>query len=98
MAEYIDRETTIEALREAIRAYPLSFYNGIEVAITAVSKRPAADVVSRAALLEYLDGILDCNDLVFEPDDFCKPEADCSTCRWRDTRDAIRRHVAVMGD
>jgi hypothetical protein len=47
MAVYIDRETTIEALREAIRAYPLSFYNGIEVAITAVFKRPATDVVPR---------------------------------------------------
>ena len=47
MDEYINRKTTIEALREAIRAYPLSFYNGIEVAITAVFKRPAADVVPR---------------------------------------------------
>lgn len=44
MAEYIEREAAIEALRECVRAYPNSFYNGIEVARTAILKLPSADV------------------------------------------------------
>lgn len=45
MAEYIEREAANEALRECVRAYPNSFYNGIEVARSAIRKLPAADVV-----------------------------------------------------
>ena len=44
MAEYIDREAANEALRECVRAYPNSFYSGIEVSRTAIRKLPAADV------------------------------------------------------
>lgn len=44
-AEYIEREAANEALRECVRAYPNSFYNGIEVARSAIRKLPTADVV-----------------------------------------------------
>lgn len=44
MAEYIEREAANEALRECVRAYPFSFYNGIEVARTTIIKLPVADV------------------------------------------------------
>ena len=44
MAEYINRQIAIDALAECIRAYPSSYYNGIEVAKTAIVKLPAADV------------------------------------------------------
>ena len=46
MDEYIERDAANEALRECVRVYPNSFYNGIEVARTAIHKLPAAaDVV-----------------------------------------------------
>ena len=44
MTDYISREAANNALRECVRAYPNSFYNGIEVARTAIYKLPAADV------------------------------------------------------
>lgn len=44
MAEYIEREAANEALSKCVREYPNSFYNGIEVARTAIRKLPAADV------------------------------------------------------
>lgn len=44
MAEYIERKAANEALRECVRAYPNSFYGGIEVARTAIRNLPAADV------------------------------------------------------
>ena len=44
MAEYIERDAANETLRECVRAYPSSFYNGIEVARSAIIKLPAADV------------------------------------------------------
>ena len=53
-----------------------------------------SDYISREALLERIDGIWDCNDMVFRPNDHCctVPE-DCKGCKWAETRDAIRRIV-----
>ena len=45
MNDLIRREDANEALRECVRAYPNSFYNGIEVARTAIRKLPAVDAV-----------------------------------------------------
>ena len=45
MPEYIEREAANEALRECVRVYSNSFYNGIEVARTAIRKLPAVDAV-----------------------------------------------------
>lgn len=45
MPEYIEREAANEALRECVRVYPNSFYNGIEVARTAIRKLPTVDAV-----------------------------------------------------
>ena len=45
MSDLIRREDANEALRECVRAYPNSFYNGIEVARTAIRKLPAVDAV-----------------------------------------------------
>ena len=49
------------------------------------------DFISRESVLEMLDGIYDCNDMVFE-NDSCM-DADCSSCRWRDTKNYIRKRV-----
>lgn len=52
-----------------------------------------SDYIKREDILDFLSGIYDCNDMVFE-DDVCGSGADCSTCRWRDTRDFIREKIS----
>lgn len=46
-------------------------------------------------ILELIDGIWDCNDMVFRPNDHCcnVPE-DCKGCKWVETKNYIRRMVA----
>ncbi len=46
-------------------------------------------------LVEKIDGIWDCNDMVFKPNDHCCniPE-DCKGCKWVETKNFIRRMVA----
>ena len=46
-------------------------------------------------LVEKIDGIWDCNDMVFSPNDHCcnVPE-DCKGCKWIETKNYIRRMVA----
>ena len=44
MDDYISRQAAIDALSECVRAYPSRYYNGIEVASSALRKIPAADV------------------------------------------------------
>ena len=45
------------------------------------------------ALMETTDGIWDCNDLYFQPNDkICDPN-DCKGCKWRETMDCFRRMV-----
>ena len=50
-----------------------------------------AECIEREAVLEMLDGIYDCNDMVFD-NDSCVG-ADCRSCRWRDTKKYIRKRV-----
>ena len=46
-------------------------------------------------LVEKIDGIWDCNDMVFSPNDHCCniPE-DCKGCKWIETKNYIRGMVA----
>ncbi len=44
MTEYIEREALNGALREAVRKYPSTFYNGLETARQIAHDLPAADV------------------------------------------------------
>lgn len=46
-------------------------------------------------ILEIIDGIWDCNDMVFRPNDHCcnVPE-DCKGCKWVETKNYIRGMVA----
>lgn len=44
MAEYIDKQTFNDAIREAVRKYPNTFYNGLEVARQIAHDMDAADV------------------------------------------------------
>ena len=52
------------------------------------------DYISREALLERIDGIWDCADMVFEPNDKCCRTDDCASCKWRETKNAIRKIAA----
>ena len=53
------------------------------------------EYISREALKELFDGIYDCADLVFEPDDqICsKQYSSCGSCRWGETKRAIQKRV-----
>ena len=53
-----------------------------------------SDYISREALLERIDGIWDCADMVFEPNDKCCRTDDCASCKWRETKNAIRKIAA----
>ena len=45
-------------------------------------------------LIKTLDGVWDCNDMVFEPNDcICDPLDDCKGCKWRETLDFAKRQV-----
>ena len=45
------------------------------------------------ALMEKLNGIWDCNDMTFAPVDGCYIDADCKSCRWRETIEYVKRLV-----
>lgn len=51
------------------------------------------EYIEREALLERIDGIYDCSDMIFEPNDKCCQIDDCASCKWRETKNAIRRIV-----
>ena len=58
---------------------------------------PHGRLIDSDALLENINGIWDCNDMIFEDDNICeKIRADCNSCRWRETRDAIAKMVGRM--
>ena len=54
------------------------------------------DYINREALLERIDGIWDCADMVFEPNDKCCRADDCASCKWRETKNAIRKIAAYL--
>ena len=54
---------------------------------------PHGKLIDADALDEVIDGIWDCNDLYFQPNDkICDPN-DCKGCKWRETMDCFRRMV-----
>ena len=62
--------------------------------VQAVPVPQHGDLIDRDDLTERLDGIWDCNDMVFEDDDICgRIHADCKSCRWSETRDYIKDKV-----
>ena len=62
--------------------------------ITAVPVPPHGRLGDLDKLVEKIDGIWDCNDMVFKPNDHCCniPE-DCKGCKWVETKNFIRRMV-----
>jgi len=51
-------------------------------------------LIDADALAEKIDGIWDCNDMVFRPNDkICKIPEDCKGCKWAQTKNFIKRMV-----
>lgn len=50
-------------------------------------------LIDADALMEKLNGIWDCNDMTFAPVDRCCIDADCKSCRWRETIEYVKRLV-----
>ena len=49
-------------------------------------------LIDADALVERIEGIWDCNDMVFRPNDkICKIPEDCKGCKWAQTKDCIQR-------
>lgn len=60
----------------------------------AVPVPPHGRLVDADALVERIEGIWDCNDMVFRPNDkICKIPEDCKGCKWAQTKDCIQRMV-----
>lgn len=50
-------------------------------------------LIDADALMKKLNGIWDCNDMTFAPVDGCCIDADCKSCRWRETIEYVKRLV-----
>lgn len=60
----------------------------------AVSVPPHGRLIDVDALVERIDGIRDCSDMIFKPNDkICKIPEDCKGCKWAQTKDCIQRMV-----
>lgn len=59
-----------------------------------VTVPPHGRLIDADTLVERIDGIWDCNDMVFKPNDkICKIPEDCKGCKWKQTKDCIQRMV-----
>lgn len=77
------------------QVFQFSGYGNPKPLGTAVPVPPHGRLIDADALEQKIDGIWDCNDMVFKPDDHCcnVPE-DCKGCKWVETKDCIQRMVA----
>lgn len=63
--------------------------------ITAAHIPPHGRLGDLDRILEIIDGIWDCNDMTFKPNDHCcDVPKDCHGCKWAETKRAIREIVA----
>lgn len=52
-----------------------------------------AEYIERERIEKFFDGIYDCADLTFEPNDHCCAADDCAHCKWRETMNAIKKRI-----
>lgn len=61
---------------------------------SAVPVPPHGRLIDADELVERIEGIWDCNDMTFRPDDhICDVPSDCKGCKWAQTVDCIKRMV-----
>ena len=51
------------------------------------------EYIEREAVKAVFDGIYDCADMVFEPNDQCCSADNCGRCKWAQTKNAIKKMV-----
>ena len=52
-----------------------------------------AEYIERERIEKFFDGIYDCADLTFEPNDHCCAADDCANCKWYETKNAIQKRI-----
>lgn len=52
-----------------------------------------AEYIEREKIEKFFDGIYDCADLTFEPNDHCCAPDDCAHCKWYEAMKAIRKRI-----
>ena len=52
-----------------------------------------AEYIERERIEKFFDGIYDCADLVFEPNDHCCAADDCGHCKWYEAKNAIAKRI-----
>ena len=98
MGIYIDIKMPEDGLKNIMiltdgRVFQFSGYGNPKLLGTAVSVPPHGRLIDADTLTETINGIWDCNDLYFQPNDkICDPN-DCKGCKWRETMDCFRRMV-----
>ena len=51
------------------------------------------EYIERERIEKLFDGIYDCADLTFEPNDHCCSADDCGHCKWYETKNAIKKRI-----
>lgn len=54
------------------------------------------EYIERKKIEKFFDGIYDCADLTFEPNDHCCTADDCAHCKWRETMNAIQKRILFI--
>ena len=52
-----------------------------------------AEYIERERIEKFFDGIYDCADLTFEPNDHCCAADDYANCKWYETKNAIQKRI-----
>lgn len=51
------------------------------------------EYIERERIEKFFDGIYDCADLTFEPNDHCCAPDDCAHCKWYEAKNAIKKRI-----
>ena len=51
------------------------------------------EYIERERIKKFFDGIYDCADLTFEPNDHCCAADDCAHCKWYEAKNAIQKRI-----
>jgi hypothetical protein len=51
------------------------------------------ECIKRERVEKFFDGIYDCADLTFEPNDHCCAADDCANCKWYEAMNAIKKRI-----
>ena len=51
------------------------------------------EYIERERIEKFFDGIYDCADLTFEPNDHCCAADDCAHCKWYEAKNAIQKRI-----